>query len=1096
MPDRVGSLIAQPLLSVDWASFAFVTVAGFFSGVPGSPDDDAHGGRLIQLDDAQTEIVRLPDAASAVVVGAPGSGKTTTVIELVADRVLGRGWHPNDVVVLTPARASATRLRDRLAARLSVATEGPLARTVNSLAFEAVSFARQAAGQPPPQLLTGGDQDSDIAQLLRGHKADGAGPDWPDPLSAEVLELRGFRTELRDTMMRATEYGIDPARLRELARQHRRPEWAAVADFQVEYAQVMGAVRGHQLDAAELVAAAVRCLDAGTIPESLSRLRLVIVDDVQEATRATLSFLATLARRDVPIIAFGDPDVAVNTFRGGEADVLARFGTELGRDDVAMRYLRTSYRQAGELLEFTRTVTSRIGTAATAGHRNPGVAAGTAQPQPGEVFTLLRPTPARLWSTVARRLRVHHVTAKVSWNDIAVVVRSRSQIPAIARALSLADVPTRTAAGGVPLREDVAARALLHVVEVGVGRVRLTAEVATELLIGPFGGLDRLSLRRLRRALRTEELAGGGDRPSDELLVEALAAPGRFATIDHSASRAAARLAGTLELIGAAARSGGSIEELLWLAWDRSGRAKEWRVQALGSGILAAEANRNLDGVLALFAAAKRFVEREPNTPASMFLTAVLDAEVPEDTLAPVARSEAVLVTTPPGVLGLEFDTVVVAGLQDGMWPNLRPRGSLLFAAELVRAEQGGSPLGGSHGAGSEQRAEVIRIDDRKAVLSDELRMFALAISRARREVVLAAVANDDEAVSVFFELAPTSAAVPSSRAEAPLTLRGLVGHLRRELTQSQDSAGNQPAGNSASASSAAANLAMLAESGIPGAHPHDWHGVLEPSSVGPLFLGDEFVPVSPSRLGAFEESPLDWFIDSVSGTQSSLAMGLGTIVHWAMETAGQPEFEAVWAAIESRWGELLFEAPWLDEQQKRAARQLAVGVAEYLGDFARDGKTLVAAEERFSLEIGRAKLNGSIDRVERSPDGGVVIVDLKTGKAETNQSVIDVFPQLGAYQLAYESGVLDEALEPWGPHRSGGAKLLFVQEGKGGKSYREGIQAPLDEVQLEQFRERIRTAAIGMALGVYSGSRVLDPYSFGSTTQRLIHRVRAVSSD
>ncbi len=1029
----------------------------------------------IHLDDSQSAVVRLPDDASAVVVGAPGSGKTSTLVELVADRVLNRGWHPNDLVVIAPSRASASRLRDRLALRVAVSTEGPLARSSNSLAFEAVSFARQSAGQPLPRLLTGGDQDSDIAQLLDGHIDEGTGPVWPDPLDPDVRKLRGFRTELRDTMMRATEYGVSPQRLRELAREHDQPVWSAVADFHAEYLQVMGELRPDQLDAAELVSAAVRAIDAGVIPESLARLRLIVIDDLQEATRATLSLVSALCRRGASVIAFGDPDVASNTFRGGEADVVGRFGQKIGRDDVVTMRLATSHRQGSNLLAFTNAVTARIGTAQTVGHRNPALDTGEYAQVPGDVLTLMGQTPARLWSTIALRLRQHHINDGSAWNDMAIVVRSRAQVPAIARALALADVPTRTLAGGTPLREDVAARALLAVVETGVGRVPLTAELATQLLVNAFGGLDRLALRRLRLALRTEEIAGGGDRPSDELLVEALGAPGRFATIDHSASRVAAKLAETLHMVGSAARDGASIEELLWLVWDRSGRAAEWRAQALGSGILAAEANRNIDGVLALFTAAKRFVEREPSAPASAFLAAVLDAEVPEDTLAPAARADAVLVTTPAGVLGLEFDTVVVAGLQDGAWPNLRPRGSLLYPSELVSAElEGSAPESGTQ-----------TIDARKVVLFDELRMFALAISRARKEVVLAAVANDDEAVSVFFDLAPDGSRVLSADIEPPLTLRGLVGKLRRRLTDAKGADLRS-----------AANLALLAEKGLPGADPNEWHGVLELSDDRPLFLDDEVVPVSPSKLGAFEESPLDWFIDSVSGTQSSTAMGLGTIIHWAMETTTDPEADAVWAAIESRWSELIFEAPWLAEQQKRAARQLASAVAEYLGDFEREQKQLVAAEERFSLEIGRARVNGSIDRVERSPDGSVVIVDLKTGKAETSQAVIDEFPQLGAYQLAYASGVLDEVLDPLGEHRPGGAKLLFVREGKSGKSYREGVQAPLSDEELEEFRERIRKAALGMALGVYPGSRVLDPYSFGDSIQRSVHRVRAVSSD
>ncbi len=1063
-----------------------------------SPSAGGGGGAALKLDDFQRAVVQLSDDASAVVVGAPGTGKTSTIVELVAERVLGRGGNPNDLVVITPNRASASRLRDRLALRLAQPTEGPLARTINSIAFEVLSFARHSAGQPLPRLLTGGEQDSDIAQLLLGHSEEGTGPHWPDPLGPEVRERRGFRTELRDTMMRATEYGLTSEKLRALARQCERPEWSAVADFQAEYLQVMGGLRPNQLDASELVAAAVRSIDAGVIPESLARLRLVIIDDLQEVTKAMMSLVNAFARRSASVVAFGDPDVASNAFRGGEANIVGRFAAELHRRDVATLRLGVSHRQGRNLLAFTGAVTSRIGTAETVGHRNPALvsavgsagnagtagtvgAVGAAAPVPGEVLTLTGGTPARLWSTLARRLRGHHVNDGVGWNDMAIVVRGRAQVSAIARALALADVPTRTSVGGTPLREDSAARALLSVVETGVGRVPLTADLAAELLLGPFGGLDRLALRRLRLALRTEEIAGGGDRPSDDLLVEALEAPGRFATIDHSSSRAAAKLAETLHLIGSEGREGASIEELLWLAWERSGRATDWRAQAMGLGILAAEANRNIDGVLALFTAATRFVERDPAAPASAFLAAVLDAEVPEDTLAPTSRTDAVFVTTPTGVLGLEFDTVVVAGLQDGLWPNLRPRGSLLYPGEMVRAAVDGASAMGSANAGDAANP----IDSRKVVLSDELRMFALAISRARREVILAAVANDDEAVSVFFDLATAHSRVLDPDTETPLTLRGLVGKLRRMLTEAGGAHVYAPA-----------NLAFLAGKGIPGADPSEWHGVLQPSYEGPLFLDDEVVPVSPSKLGAFEDSPLDWFIDSVSGTQSSTAMGLGTIVHWAMETATHPEVEAVWAAIESRWNELIFEAPWLAEQQKRAARQLAAAVAEYLGDFVREHKTLVAAEERFGLDLDRARLNGSIDRVERSADGGIVIVDLKTGKPETSQAIIDEFPQLAAYQLAYASGALDEVLEPLGKHHGGGAKLLYVSAGKGGKSYREGVQDPLTDEQLEEFRERIRKASIGMALGVYSGSRVLDPFGFGDTTKRAVHRVRAVSSD
>ena len=1024
----------------------------------------AHGAR-VQLDESQRSVVELPIDASAAVIGAPGSGKTTTIIELVASRVLDHGFAPDEVVVLTPSRASATRLRDALALRLDVPTNGPLARTVNSFAFDIVGAAAARAGVLAPRLVTGGEQDADIAQLLLGNIEDGTGPDWPESLGPDVRSLRGFRTELRELMARATEFGVTTAQLASFG----RPEWTAAAGFIDEYVQTVGSFRENQFDSAELARYAVAAIGSVEPGERVERLRLVVVDDLQEATESTVAILRALAARGIAVVAFGDPDIAANAFRGGEQDALGRFSA-LIRVPASTIVLSTVYRHGAALRALTTSVTSRIGTA-LAGPQRAAVATGVDAATP--VVVIQAPSPAREWAAVARQLREQHLMHGVDWSDMAVIVRSGQQVAGIRRALALAEVPARTSVGTTALRDDRAARALLTLVDVGIGRSPLSAAVAVELLTGPFGGLDSIAIRRLRLALRTEELAGGNNRSSDELLVEALSAPGRFATIDHRVARHAERLAVTLAELGAAFSERSTIEELLWLAWERSGLAKTWFDQALSAGILAAEANQNLDGILALFTAAKRFVERQPTNPATVFLDNVLDADVPEDTLAPQPADAAVLVTTPSGTVGLEFEVVVVAGLQDGAWPNLRLRGSLLDPQGLVRLVTG---------------VDAANLDERKLVLGDELRMFALAVSRARRLVVLAAVANDDEAPSVFFSLVPPGAHVIDATSLPPLSLRGLTGRLRRELARERTPIGEREA--------AASALALLAAEGIPGADPREWHGLLAPSTSEPLYGAEERVPVSPSRLERFESSPLDWFIETIAGSQPSTAMSIGTIVHWAMETATDPSVDGLVTAIESRWNELLFEAPWMAEHQKRAARVLAAGIAEYLGDFSRDGKTLVGAESRFTLEIDNADVNGSIDRVERAADGSVVIVDLKTGSAITKQSDIDAHPQLGAYQLAYAQGVLDPFLEELGDHSPGGAKLLYVKKGVRSKLYREGVQAPLDDEQLESFRERIRQAAAGMAAAEFVGVIELTGFGAGTAGGLAIHRVKAVSSD
>jgi superfamily I DNA/RNA helicase/RecB family exonuclease len=1015
-----------------------------------------------ELDASQRAVVDVSDAASVAVLGAPGTGKTTTVVELVAERVLERGWGADELVVLSSSRTAATKLRDRLAVRVNQATNGPLARTVNSLAFEIVSHAARLADRPTPRLITGGEQDADIAGLLAGHEELGTGPHWPEQLGPDVRRLRTFRTEMRELMGRATEYDISPDRLRSFG----RPEWSAAADFIDEYLQTVSAYREQQLDSSEIARYAIAAIERGEIGERLSHLRLVVVDDLQEATESTLALLQALAARGVAVIAFGDPDVAGNAFRGGEPDALGRLASVLGVADLPTLVLTTAHRQGSALRAFTTAVTERIGTAAAGRQR----AARAVRDDPATpIATIEAQSPAREWAAIARQLREAHLFDHVAWSDMAVVVRSSAQIAGIRRALALAEVPARSTVGGTALRDDRAARALLTLVDVGSGRSPLTAEVATELLLGPFGGLDRLALRRLRLALRSEELAGGNSRQSDDLLLEALAAPGRFATIDHRVGRLADRLATTLAKLRA---SDGTIEELLWLAWERSGLATTWYEQALGSGITSAEANENLDGVLALFTAARRFAERFPERPASDFLAEVLEAEVPEDTLAPQPTDEAVLITTPAGTVGLEVEIVVVAGLQDGVWPNLRLRGSLLAPQELVRAATG---------------IDSTDLDERRLVRDDELRMFALAVSRARSRVILAAVANEDEAPSVLFSLAPAQATRSIDLTGlSPLSLRGITGRLRRETVSGRDRR------------AAASALSRLAAEGVPGADPADWHGLLPVSTEAPVYdlAGGETVPISPSRLERFEESPLDWFIETVSGSQATTAMGMGTILHWAMETAESADVEAVWSAVETRWNELLFESPWMAEGQKRAARVLVAAIAEYLGDFARDGKTLVGAESRFRLEIDGAQVNGSIDRVERAADGSVVIVDLKTGSPITSQSKIDEHAQLQAYQLAYAEGVLNEYLDELGAHSAGGAKLLYVKKGLRTKLYREGVQQVLDPEQLEAFRTRIRIAAAGMAAAAFEGALELTGYQAGGASGLTIHRVPEVTSD
>ena len=124
--------------------------------------------------------------------------------------------------------------------------------------------------------------------------------------------------------------------------------------------------------------------------------------------------------------------------------------------------------------------------------------------------------------------------------------------------------------------------------------------------------------------------------------------------------------------------------------WRASGLAERWAAASARGGRRGATADRDLDAVLVLFDAAARFTDRLPGARIESFLDHLLDQQLPSDTLAAVAdRGEAVRILTAHAAKGLEWDLVVIAGVQEGVWPDLRLRGSVLGSERLVDVAAG-----------------------------------------------------------------------------------------------------------------------------------------------------------------------------------------------------------------------------------------------------------------------------------------------------------------------------------------------------------------------------------------------------------------------
>lgn len=338
-------------------------------------------------DTAQRAVIAAEPSASGVVIGAPGTGKTRTLIERVVHLLDVEGLRPEQVLALTPNRQAATALRDRIGVRIGQATPGPLARSLGSFAFQLVRGAMVREGAEPPALLTGADQDRIIAELLAGDAEDGR-IRWPDALSPSVRASKGFRSELRAFLAECTEIGVDAAELRASGNE----VWVATAEFLVEYRMVLDALRSAHRDAADLLSEASTILhtaDTNTLGP-LAPLRVVLIDDAQELTRGGIAVVTALRSRGIAVHAFGDPDISSGSFRGASPELFAQLAGVLG--DVHV--LDGPHRQRPALTALTRTVTQAIGVSGRVEHRRAPVPV-TAEEVEAGVATFVAPSPTR-----------------------------------------------------------------------------------------------------------------------------------------------------------------------------------------------------------------------------------------------------------------------------------------------------------------------------------------------------------------------------------------------------------------------------------------------------------------------------------------------------------------------------------------------------------------------------------------------------------------------------------------------------------------------------------------------------------------------------
>ncbi|RVU17329.1 ATP-dependent helicase [Streptomyces antnestii] len=1156
-----------------------------------------------RLDARQRAVVDHAHGPMLVLAG-PGTGKTTTLVEAVAARV-AKGTAPERILVLTFSRKAAVELRDRMAQRIGAAL-APQATTFHSFCYALVR-AHQDAGlfAEPLRLLSGPEQDVAVRELLAGQidleRAGLGHVRWPDELRA-CLTTRGFADEVRAVLARSRELGLGPAALDAFARRIGRPDWKAAATFLAEYLDVLD-LHG-VLDYAELVHRAVLLAHRTPVADELAtRYDAVFVDEYQDTDPAQVRLLHALAGGGRTLLAFGDPDQSIYTFRGADVNGILEFPHDFPRADgrpAPVEVLTTSRRSGAHLLDATRRITrrmplTRLPADKVRAHRDltPARDGGRA-----EVYTY--PTSGTELDNIADILRRAHLEDGIPWNDMAVLVRAGTRsIPAIRRTLTAAGVPLDIDGDDLPLRHEPAVTPLLTALravalsvapeagaEAGAEEVVLGADGSAEAVVGPdavgpeavvpeaaepdaaepeavapdaaepdavkpeaaepdaaepeavapdaaepdavkpeaaepdaaepeaaepdaavpdaadqdppvwldtetaltllaspLAGMDAADLRRLGRALREEERAAGNHvpPPSDELLARALAQPERLAVHDPAHARGAQRLGALLRAAREVLMAGGTAEEALWQLWNGTSWPQRLERAARRGGAAGRNADRDLDAVCALFATASRAEERTGGRGALNFLEEIEAQDIAADTLAGRAvRPDAVRLMTAHRSKGLEWRLVVVAGVQEGLWPDLRRRGSLLEADRI----------------GRDGLAEPLTPG---ALLSEERRLFYVAATRARERLVVTAVkapADDGDQPSRFLTELGVDPQDVTGRPRRPLSVAALVAELRATTVDPRASTPLRDA-----AARRLARLAALTDDDgrplVPSAHPYRWWGMDDPTeSRLPLRDRDQPVVLSGSALDQLANTcSLQWFLgrEVKADAPATAAQGFGNVVHVLADEVASgrtpADLDVLMERLDSVWDALAFDAPWKSAQEKDNARVALERFLQWHVDSGRV-RTPVASEHSFdvTLEAGsyEVRIRGSMDRVERDTEGRAYVVDFKTGKHAPSAADVARHPQLAVYQLAVREGAVDE---PFGGARPepGGAELVQLRQGAAKKDGGDALPKVQSQQPLGDVADGGEGDWVGDLLATAAG-KVLDERFSPTTGQHCTH--------
>lgn len=484
------------------------------------------------------------EASALLVVGPPRCGKTEFAFEALM-RALERN-HGGGAMMTVSGRVTADRLGNRAIRRMGASMKARPVTTLSALAFAVIADARRYEDLPAPRLLNGAEQDAllrrvvaahldhaeagnlcDTCVLLREYFADDRWTDTVAPAREQsggattmAMFERGvsssFVDQLRDTLARINELGASFAHEREYVGEaagtgrnadRTAVQWRLAFALRREYVRAIEHTYPgeYRLDASRLLVEAAAVLRRVQVEEVRLQPETVpsvlVVDDFHDATLAGLRFLEALSAAGVRLVLVGNPDEAVQTFRGSYPEYLMGCAVR-GPLHAALHRIPVSDTPADAAAPTYRDLlASRISLSIPSPEPDdtpmpqrpgklpryagslpirrldePGANAdaglGTSRLEDGTVATALYKSPREEMDDVVWHMKRLHLDQGIAWNDMAIIAHDNATVRSFGERLRRDGVPVRYSSVTRPLKDEPFVQGLFALIELALLRRR------------------------------------------------------------------------------------------------------------------------------------------------------------------------------------------------------------------------------------------------------------------------------------------------------------------------------------------------------------------------------------------------------------------------------------------------------------------------------------------------------------------------------------------------------------------------------------------------------------------------------------------------